>query len=56
MKCCTARQVRLKKINTARATAKANAAVKRAQKSGVQPKKTAAKKTPAKKTNPCKVC
>lgn len=44
MACCTPRQVRLKKVNTARSTRRANAAIAKGKKAGIQPKKI----TPAK--------
>jgi hypothetical protein len=59
--CCSAMSIRLQKMNTAKATAAANKAVKAAAKNGVKPKKAApkkasAKKTAAKKTKPCRMC
>lgn len=61
MKCCSARTIRLQKINTARATAAAHKAVANARKTGVdpvkvKPTKTAATHIKATKANPCRNC
>lgn len=60
MACCTARQVRMKKISTQKATAKANQAVAKGKKAGIKPKKIheskkGTKPTP-KKTKGCTPC
>jgi hypothetical protein len=58
MACCSARSIRLKKVNTRKAVKAANKGSGGKKIAGkiVAPKKVAAKKVPAKKTPPCKMC
>lgn len=65
MKCCSARSIRLQKINTARATAAAYRAVRAAEEARaagkappvtVQPTRTSPKATSPTKTEPCRNC
>ena len=61
MACCTARQVKLKRIATAKATAKAKAAVAKTKRTGIPPKKAPKKPAPKvkvapKKAKPCTIC
>jgi hypothetical protein len=58
-KCCSQRSLRLQRLNTNKATAAANKAVRAAQAAGgkkATPKKAPPKKAPAKKAPPCRKC